>query len=258
MRKAVRFSLRKAHRYLATLLGVQLLAWILGGVYFSWTELSWIRGESLKRSPPSHSQAVDWRRLSSVLENLEAQQPIEQIEVFPLLGKAALRLKLRNGSFLLLSAEGQILPPLDRTQAVALAKEAFRSPAEVQAIEYLTAVPPGHEYRGKPLPAWAIRFAHSWHPTVYVAAERAEVTAIRHDGWRVFDFLWMLHTLDFQGRDDFNNPWLRVISLLALAMVASGYLVFVTTHAQRSRLKPRSLPPKLKTVDGLQDKSHSP
>ncbi len=257
MRNAVRFSLRKAHRYLAILLGVQLLAWISGGIYFSWTELSWIRGESLKCSPPGYPRTVDWRRLSSVLESVETQQPIEQIEVFPLLGKTVLRLKLKNGSFLLLSPEGQILPPLNGAQAVALAKEAFRYPAEVQAIEYLTAVPPSHEYRGKPLPAWAIHFAHSGHPTVYVAAERAEVTAIRHDGWRVFDFLWMLHTLDFKGRDDFNNLWLRVISFLALVAVASGYLLFIASSA-RSRFKLRSLPPKLKTVEGLKEKSPSP
>lgn len=34
------------------------------------------------------------------------------------------------------------------------------------------------------------------------------------DRWRVFDFLWMLHIIDFDSRDDFNHPLLQIASAL--------------------------------------------
>jgi hypothetical protein len=42
--------------------------------------------------------------------------------------------------------------------------------------------------------------------------------AARGDSWRLFDFFWMLHTMDYVGRDDFNNP------LVILAAAAAGWI----------------------------------
>lgn len=253
---SVRSWIRKAHRVLAVVVGVQILAWIAGGVYFSWSELAWIRGETLRR-PLQPVQAIDWVRLADALAALQAEGGVvEQVELLPCLEQTMVRVRLRfadSTQYALLSAEGRRLAPLDREKAIALAREALRVSSAILAVEYLREVPAGHEYRGRPLPAWAIHFAHPGRPTVYVAAERAEVTAIRHDGWRLFDFLWMLHTLDFPGRDDFNNPGLRAVSLAALLTVASGYLLFGVS-ARRRRFKARPVPPQPETIGGLQAK----
>jgi hypothetical protein len=47
----------------------------------------------------------------------------------------------------------------------------------------------------------------------YVDAQSGIFKKVRHESWRWFDFLWMGHTMDYQGRDDFNNLLLRVFSL---------------------------------------------
>ncbi|MGB2404568.1 MAG: hypothetical protein ACPIA1_04445, partial [Flavobacteriaceae bacterium] len=53
---------------------------------------------------------------------------------------------------------------------------------------------------------------------------------VRHTQWRWFDFLWMTHTMDYQGRDNFNTLLLRAFSLLGLITVLSGFtLAFVTS-----------------------------
>ena len=52
---------------------------------------------------------------------------------------------------------------------------------------------------------------------------------IRNDRWRAFDFLWMLHTMDYRGRADFNNRALRAFSVLGLVTVLSGFVLFVLT-----------------------------
>ncbi len=47
--------------------------------------------------------------------------------------------------------------------------------------------------------------------------------------WRVFDFFWMLHVLDFESRDDFNHPLLQVAALLGLLIALSGVIFWAMT-----------------------------
>jgi hypothetical protein len=53
--------------------------------------------------------------------------------------------------------------------------------------------------------------------------------SLRNSKWRIFDFLWMLHTMDYAGRDNFNNTLLRAFSILGLTTIGSGFLLFVIT-----------------------------
>ena len=41
-----------------------------------------------------------------------------------------------------------------------------------------------------------------------VDAGSGEVTAVRHDRWRLFDWFWMLHIMDYDERSDFSTPLL--------------------------------------------------
>jgi hypothetical protein len=86
-----------------------------------------------------------------------------------------------------------------------------------------------HEYRDQPLPAWAVSYEKPENLTVYVAADSGQVVRFRTRNWRIFDFLWMLHTMDFVGRDNINNWALRIFSGLGMLMLASGFLYFAIT-----------------------------
>lgn len=105
--------------------------------------------------------------------------------------------------------------------------------------EYLEVTGPQHEYRGKPLPAWAIRFEHPSQATVHIAAELGTFQSIRHEQWRVFDFLWMLHTMDYAGRDNFNNLLLRSFSVLGLVAILSGFILYYITSPTVRKLSRR-------------------
>ena len=37
--------IRKTHRYLGLIIGIQFLAWTVSGLYFSWTDLDEIHGD---------------------------------------------------------------------------------------------------------------------------------------------------------------------------------------------------------------------
>jgi hypothetical protein len=94
---------------------------------------------------------------------------------------------------------------------------------------FIAATDGHHEYREKPLPAYAITFDQPANTTVYVSAELGNVQSFRNNQWRIFDFLWMLHVMDFENRDNINNWLLRAFSVFGLITLLSGFTLFFIT-----------------------------
>ena len=126
---------------------------------------------------------------------------------------------------------GEKRASFDETEAGTIATAALVEPMKIRQVTYLTEENVGshHEYREQPLPAWAVTFDHPENFTVYLAADSGQVRSFRTSDWRVYDFLWMLHTMDFVGRDDINNYALRIFSGLGMLMLSSGFLYFFVT-----------------------------
>ena len=77
--------------------------------------------------------------------------------------------------------------------------------------------------------------------SVYVSEATGRVVERRTDSWRLFDVLWMLHTMDYSGRDDFNHPLVIAVTFGVLWLTATGvYLLFVSFR--RSDFRWRSAP----------------
>ena len=63
-------------------------------------------------------------------------------------------------------------------------------------------------------------------PTFYISTDSGELMSVRNTRWRIFDFVWMLHIMDYEERDDFNRSLLIIAASLALLFTLSGgYLV---------------------------------
>ena len=82
---------------------------------------------------------------------------------------------------------------------------------------------------------YAISFDHPSKSTVFVATELGTIQKIRNDKWRIFDFLWMLHTMDYQGRDNFGNILLRGFSIFGLFTIFSGFILFYLSSVKRKK-----------------------
>lgn len=121
---------------------------------------------------------------------------------------------------------GELRPALSKHEATEIARKSFTNDAAIKSIEYLTNTNQHHEYREQPLPAYAITFSHPTNTTVYVASELGTVQKFRNSKWRIFDFLWMLHTMDYQSRDNISNWLLRAFSIFGLFTIMSGFTLF--------------------------------
>lgn len=254
------YYIRKAHCCLGILLGIQFLFWTLGGLYFSWNEIEDVHGDHLRKDKTYFPATVRMVSPQQALGELQAATQVDfihSLQLIDLLGKPAYQIRYFAGESashseqeggshstghsnvkiqLASAVTGQLLAPLGKAEAVRVAKNTVIAPGTVEKVEYLTAVSAHHEYREKPLPAWAVTFAAP-SCTVYISAELGTFQAIRHNQWRVFDFLWMLHNMDYEGRDNFGNILLMAFSIFGLFTVLSGFAPYYVSSPSVRKLK---------------------
>lgn len=132
---------------------------------------------------------------------------------------------------------GTLRAALTETEAVNVAKANFSEDANVKLVEYITTTNGHHEYRESPLPAYAVTFSHPSNTTVYVAAKLGTVQKFRNNKWRVFDFLWMMHTMDYQSRVNISNWLLRAFSVFGLFSILSGFILFFVSRKKTIKIK---------------------
>ena len=118
---------------------------------------------------------------------------------------------------------------VDQQEALAVAKNQMAADLQVSTVELINETDPHHEYRGRRLPAYVISYDSAEQIKAYVSVADGSFQTVRHRDWRWFDFLWMTHTMDYEGRDDFNTTVLRAFSLLGLITVMSGFSLWFTS-----------------------------
>ena len=101
-----------------------------------------------------------------------------------------------------------------RPAAGARAAALFTEDGEVVSAELLTKAP--LEIQTRPVPLWRVEFEGAWRPTFYISPFTGELVVRRHDLWRTFDFVWMLHIMDYDDRQDVNNVLIRVFTWIAV------------------------------------------
>ena len=228
------YRIRRTHRYLGVLLGIQFLFWTIGGLYFRWSNMDEIHGDFQKKAPPQYRADMDFVSPSMALKNLKSKVEVDSllmVALIDVLGKPTYRIEFLHGGhhkmYQLADAQtGDLRDPLSMDEATALAKQQFNGEPTVKSVELIKDVDGHHEYRENPLPAVAVTFEHPTSTTVYVATEMGIVTKYRNTKWRIFDFLWMLHTMDYQSRDNLGNWLLRAFSIFGLVTIASGFTLY--------------------------------
>ena len=95
------------------------------------------------------------------------------------------------------------------------------------------------EIRGAKPPLWRADFGGWNKPTLYFSPETGELVTRRHELWRIFDFVWMLHIMDYEERENVNNWVLRTFTWAAVAMALSGAWLLLYNLPRRRRRKVR-------------------
>jgi uncharacterized iron-regulated membrane protein len=253
MAKSKHYYIRKAHRYLGVLLGIQFLFWTVSGMYFSWSNMDEIHGDFDKKAATFLPTNLKLVSPDIVFEELvrKGADSIISMQLVNINGKPVYQVRYVDAAAkdnnygahpkiqLADALTGALRPALSKEEAVELAISRFKGNEAVKSIVYLSKTDGHHEYRESPLPAFGITFNNGANTTVYIASELGTVQSFRNNKWRLFDFLWMTHTMDYQSRDNISNLLLRIFSVFGLITVISGFgLYFISSKRFRTPRTP--------------------
>lgn len=212
------------HKWLALLMAIQILFWFVSGLFFAVFPIERVRSEhAIAAQTPS---PLDLNAAAAGLARLSAANvaPGEKVELRTLLGHPVALLSGGSGRPRLYDlASGRLASPIPMTTAVLIAESDHAGTARAARVAQVTENSP--EYRGA-LPAWRVDFDDGAGRSLYVAADTGAVAARRSTLWRVYDFLWSLHIMDFKNHEDFNTPLLIAATALALIMIVTGVILF--------------------------------
>ena len=208
---------RVFHKYLSLIISIQLLLWTISGIYFAFNKIELVRGEQyIIKDKPS----------SIEINNLNISSNVKNIEIFKRLNQWVVKVEMDAG-FKYQDLLGNEVYELSPNEAIELVKlKTTLSPIDAIKINESSA---RSEFRGRSLPIYKIRTDSSDDTNVYVDVMSGKIVAIRSDSWRVWDFLWGAHIIDYRERDNINNILLKIFSILALLSSLSGIALFFNT-----------------------------
>jgi uncharacterized iron-regulated membrane protein len=230
---------RKLHKWLTLVVGVQLALWTLSGFYMVVVDLDFIHGDPLVRNLRVPLVAIP---PAIPMAQLTSQYPqVTRISLRSLPGvPVPLYEVTTNGRNVLLDAKtGRQLSPLPEDTIRALARAYYAGEGSLGALTFIERDPPS-ELGPRALPLWRVDFDDAFRTSLYVHPDTGTLVTRRHRFWRWFDFLFMLHIMDYETRENVNNPLLRGATVLAATTAVSGLwlLYFSFRHKLRFRRKP--------------------
>ena len=212
----------KVHKWLALLMAIQILFWFVSGLFFAIAPIEQVRSEHMKAAAPA--SPIPIAVAAAGLQRIEGAEAGERIEVRSMLARPVALITSHEGRTRLYDlTSGRQISPIPGPLAVRIAEADHAGEQRAARVSLVTEESP--EYRAA-LPAWRIDFDDGANRALYVAQDTGVVTARRSTLWRVFDFLWGLHIMDFKNHEDFNTPLLIGATALSLVMIVAGIILF--------------------------------
>jgi PepSY-associated TM region len=212
------------HKWLALIVGVQMLFWMASGLFFALSPIDRVHGDHfIARAEPQALAAAELPAPQAIMA-LFGERPTTLRYERDVLGRAVAVAEFAKRRPALVELSGlRVISPLDEAGARAIATAHVRGAPRVAEARLVTEESP--EYRDV-LPAWRVAFADREGLAVYVAADTGRVTKRRSDLWRAFDALYALHIMDWRDHDNFNTGLLIAFSVTSLIVVLAGFVLF--------------------------------
>lgn len=219
-------KIRNWHRYLALIVGVQVLFWTISGLFMSFVPIDDVRGSHLvkdKKQTAIRLGAEEAEVLKKTVSDLEgAGNSVAGVEIRTLLDQVVFSVATTSGQKMIYAAStGERVDPISKQLAEKIALSRYNGAEKVSSVELIKE--PVIEYRSK-YPVWRVDFAGG-DESFYVDVDTGALKAVRTDLWRIYDFLWMLHIMDYQERDNFNHWWLVVFAAFGVLLTITGLIM---------------------------------
>lgn len=213
---------RKFHKWLMAFLGIQFFIWSVTGAYMVFFDIDYIHGDSLVKNS---QEKIDPQQVNYSLQSLLRAYPqAQQISAGTFMGKAVYRFDFDEKKWLIDATDGEVLSPLDENAAIQAAIFYYSGKGDVSNASLITDNPP-FELNPDVLPVWRINFVDLGAPTIYVSAQNGAMVGKRHDFWRLFDWMFRFHVMDYETGEDLNNSLLFWFTLFGILSCLSGLVL---------------------------------
>ena len=223
---AVRTRLRRWHVWLGWLIAIPMLFWTVSGLVMVAKPIEEVRGEDLIAAPPpvNLSQPLVAPRIEG--------RAVRSLKLEPRAEGLRWQVEFMDGEKRLADpATGALLPRLGPAEATRELMARYADKAKVVETSRIEADAPPLELR-RAMNGWRVATDDGAH--FYVDGGSGEIIARRTRWWRFYDFMWGLHIMDLQGREETNNPWVVTFAALALGMVLLALTLLPMTIRRRN------------------------
>ncbi|RZF79607.1 hypothetical protein EXT46_14035 [Pseudoalteromonas sp. CO325X] len=224
---------RTLHKWAGYVLVLQLFAWLMGGLVMSALPLDKVHGKHLaKRTLENPFSSSDY---TASLDNIRMQMPsLRQLQFTHRLNQPIIIAAEGKQEHAFHAQTGQLAAALNQEQAERIAYNHYLGEGKVSLAEHLITGPQEVGYRQD---VWRIEFDDWCATTLYLDAHSGQFITVRSTIWRIFDFFWMLHIMDYQERKDFNNPLLISFAAASVLFAITGGVLLLQNPPWRRRKK---------------------
>lgn len=195
-----------------------------------------VRGEHLIARDRDAPLIVTQQLASPATVLRGAPAPVRELRYASLLGQPVAELTMTDGTVRLHDARtGRPLPRLDGPAAIRVARGVYRGPG-TPAVTGALIRTASTEYRGK-LPVWRVGFEDEEATRVFVSPDSGRIVGVRTGTWRLYDFFWGLHIMDWRNHEDFNTPWTMAFAAGGLTLTVAGVVLLYMRWPRRRRRK---------------------
>jgi len=226
------FLARSLHKWLGLIVGVQVLIWLATGLYMVIVDLDFIHGDPLVKNM-EQTISVPVSTLVSTASLRQQYPDATVIGLRPVLGSTLFTVTTPDQRYLISPQSGEVISPLNEETVREIALFHFNGDGPVRNIELLTENPP-REIGKRPLPLWRVDFDDRFNTSFYIDPYTGALATRRHQYWRIFDFFFMLHIMDYDERTDVHNLLLKVAQFTGVGFAITGlWLLFYSFKRRR-------------------------
>lgn len=198
----------KWHIWLGWLVGVPVVMWTVSGLVMVAKPIEEVRGSHLRQDVEEAPLALDQIGPIKVESGLVKAATLSSSNGVPIW-----KLEYTDGGIVRYSATGGQLPPLSEADARAVVMQEIKGGNEIESAVLFDAAEVPFDFR-RPLNVWQIALKDGTH--IYVGRDTGNIEAVRTRWWRIFDFMWGIHIMDLQEREDTSHPILILFAALGV------------------------------------------
>jgi ferredoxin len=241
-------NFKKIHKWVALIVFVQLLIWLVSGFLLGKVDHSKAAGRNTI-SQASNKNVAFTEQLIDIQDILKDYPLAKHIELLSLSDMPVYRVRIAAGTHsyqrsnyaLLDASKGTLINFLQPETGSGyhniiydIAQGSYKKPLNTPVLKLL--MPPIEDLPRERNPVWQIDTQDSDNTHIYVRANTAQLIAHVNDETRWRDLLLMLHFMDYLQEGSFNNIFIKILGFFTFILSATG-LWWIYSLARENQIK---------------------